>query len=48
MVLRRRIEFTYRTSVVEGTILGRKVAQWVAKFHFQPVGAHIPRGPKGD
>jgi len=38
----------YRTSVVEGTILGRKVAQWVAKFYFQPLGAHIPRGPKGD
>ncbi len=36
----------YRTSVVEGTILGRKVAQWVAKFYFQPTGAHIPRGPK--
>jgi len=36
----------YRTSVVEGTILGRKVAQWVAKFYFQPTGAHVPRGPK--
>jgi hypothetical protein len=36
----------YRTSVVEGTILGRKVAQWVAKFYFQPTDAHIPRGPK--
>ena len=38
----------YRTSVVEGTVLGRKVAQWVAKFYFQPTGAHIPRGPKGE
>jgi len=38
----------YRTSVVEGTILGRKVAQWVAKFYFQPTGAHVPRGPKGE
>jgi hypothetical protein len=36
----------YRTSVVEGAVLGRKVAQWVAKFYFQPTGAHIPRGPK--
>jgi len=36
----------YRTSVVEGSILGRKVAQWVAKFYFQPVGAHVPQGPK--
>jgi len=36
----------YRTSVVEGTVLGRKVAQWVAKFYFQPTGAHIPGGPK--
>ncbi len=36
----------YRTSVVEGTVLGRKVAQWVAKFYFQPTGAHIPQGPK--
>jgi hypothetical protein len=36
----------YRTSVVDGTIIGRKVAQWVAKFYFQPVDAHIPRGPK--
>jgi len=38
----------YRTSVVEGTILGRKVAQWVAKFYFQPMGAHVPQGPKRD
>jgi len=38
----------YRTSVVEGTILGRKVAQWVDKFYFQPTGAHIPQGPKQD
>lgn len=38
----------YRTSVVEGTVLGRKVAQWVARFHFQPTDAHIPRGPKGE
>jgi hypothetical protein len=36
----------YRTSVVHGTIIGRKVAQWVAKFYFQPVDAHIPQGPK--
>jgi hypothetical protein len=27
----------YRTSVVHGTILGRKAAQWVARFYFQPV-----------
>jgi hypothetical protein len=38
----------YRTSVVEGSILGRKVAQWVAKFYFQPTDAHVPRGPKGE
>jgi hypothetical protein len=36
----------YRTSVVQGTVLGRKVAQWVAKFYFQPVDAHTPEGPK--
>ncbi len=36
----------YRTSVVHGAVLGRKVAQWVAKFYFQPVDAHVPRGPK--
>lgn len=36
----------YRTSVVEGAILGRKVAQWVAKFYFQPTDAHVPQGPK--
>ena len=36
----------YRTSVVEGAVLGRKVANWVAKFYFQPTGAHIPQGPK--
>jgi PAP2 superfamily protein len=36
----------YRTSVIQGSILGRKVAQWVAKFYFQPVDAHIPQGPK--
>jgi hypothetical protein len=36
----------YRTSVIEGAILGRKVANWVAKFYFKPTGAHIPQGPK--
>jgi hypothetical protein len=36
----------YRTSVVDGTILGRKVAKWVAKFYFQPTDAHVPQGPK--
>ena len=36
----------YRTSVIQGAILGRKVAQWVARYDFQPVGAHIPQGPK--
>lgn len=36
----------YRTSVVEGTVLGRKVARWVAKFYFQPTDAHVPGGPK--
>ena len=36
----------YRTSVVEGAVLGRKVANWVAKFYFQPTGAHVPQGPK--
>ena len=36
----------YRTSVIQGSILGRKVAQWVARYYFQPVGAHIPQGPK--
>jgi hypothetical protein len=36
----------YRTSVIQGSILGRKVAQWVARFYFQPVDAHIPKGPK--
>jgi hypothetical protein len=36
----------YRTSVVEGAVLGRKVAQWVAKFYFQPTDANIPGGPK--
>jgi hypothetical protein len=35
----------YRTSVIQGSILGHKVAQWVARY-FQPVGAHIPQGPK--
>jgi hypothetical protein len=27
----------YRTSVVHGTVLGRKVAQWVARYYFLPV-----------
>jgi hypothetical protein len=36
----------YRTSVVEGAILGRKVAKWVAKFYFEPSDAHVPQGPK--
>jgi hypothetical protein len=36
----------YRTSVVQGSILGHKVAQWVARYYFQPIGAHIPQGPK--
>jgi PAP2 superfamily len=27
----------YRTSVVRGTVLGRRVAQWVSKRYFQPV-----------
>ena len=36
----------YRTSVIQGSILGHKVAQWVARYYFQPVGAHIPQGPK--
>ena len=36
----------YRTSVVQGSIIGRKVAQWVSKFYFQPVDAHVPQGPK--
>lgn len=36
----------YRTSVVHGSIIGRKVAQWVSKFYFQPVDAHVPQGPK--
>jgi len=36
----------YRTSVIQGSILGHKVAQWVARYYFQPVDAHIPRGPK--
>jgi hypothetical protein len=36
----------YRTSVVQGAVLGRKVAQWVSRYYFQPVGAHIPQGPK--
>jgi PAP2 superfamily len=36
----------YRTSVVHGTVIGRKTAQWVAKFYFQPVDAHVPNGPK--
>jgi hypothetical protein len=27
----------YRTSVVHGTVLGRKVAQWVARSYFLPV-----------
>jgi hypothetical protein len=26
----------YRTSVVRGTVLGRRVAQWVSKHYFQP------------
>ena len=37
----------YRTSVIQGSILGHKVAQWVARYYFEPVGAHIPQGPKG-
>jgi hypothetical protein len=36
----------YRTSVIQGSILGHKVAQWVARYYFKPVGAHIPQGPK--
>jgi PAP2 superfamily protein len=36
----------YRTSVIQGSILGHKVAQWVARYYFQPVDAHIPQGPK--
>ena len=36
----------YRTPVVEGAILGRKVAKRVAKFYFQPTDAHVPQGPK--
>ena len=36
----------YRTSVVHGAVIGRKAAQWVAKFYFQPVDAHVPNGPK--
>ena len=36
----------YRTSVVHATVLGRKTAQWVAKFYFQPTDAHVPQGPK--
>jgi len=27
----------YRTSVVRGVVLGRKVARWVARYYFQPV-----------
>jgi len=27
----------YRTSVVHGAVLGRKVAQWVARYYFLPV-----------
>lgn len=27
----------YRTSVVHGTVLGRKVAQWVARYYFLPL-----------
>jgi len=38
----------YRTSVIQGSILGHKVAQWVARYYFQPVDAHIPQGPKRD
>ena len=36
----------YRTSVVHGSVLSHKVAQWVAKHYFQPVDAHVPHGPK--
>jgi hypothetical protein len=36
----------YRTSVIQGSILGHKVAQWVARYYFKPVDAHIPQGPK--
>jgi hypothetical protein len=36
----------YRTSVIQGSILGRKVSQWVARYYFKPVGAHVPQGPK--
>ena len=36
----------YRTSVIQGSILGHKVAQWVARYYFKPVGAHVPQGPK--
>ena len=27
----------YRTSVVRGVVLGRKVARWVSRYYFQPV-----------
>jgi hypothetical protein len=27
----------YRTSVVHATVLGRKVAQWVARYYFLPL-----------
>jgi hypothetical protein len=32
----------YRTSVVHATVLGRKVAQWVARYYFLPIDS--PRG----
>ncbi|HEV8130477.1 MAG TPA: vanadium-dependent haloperoxidase [Acidobacteriota bacterium] len=27
----------FRTSIVDGTVLGKKVAKWIAKHHFRPV-----------
>ncbi len=37
----------YRTSVVHGAVLGRKVAQWVSKHYFQPVDdSHPAHGRK--
>jgi hypothetical protein len=38
----------YRTSVVHGTVMGRKVAKWVAKHYFQPVDRKHGKGHDQD
>jgi hypothetical protein len=36
----------FRTADVQGAVLGKKVAHWLDKHYFQPVGASTP--PTGE